>query len=336
MGESGVTLQVCQFGAGRIGAIHAASVAASSRGRLRYVVDPDPEAAARLAERHGATPLTDPGTALADPEVDAVVIASSTNTHVELILASARAGKAIFCEKPIDLDLGRADACVAELEHLQVPLMMGFNRRFDPSFSALREAVQAGAIGRVEGVAITSRDSRPPALEYVRVSGGLFRDMAIHDFDMARWILGAEPVEVFAVGSCLVEASIGDAGDVDTAMVVMRTGDGTLCHINNSRRAAYGYDQRIEVFGSEGMLQAGNPAPTTVSRWTSQHVATDPPGSHSLERYAQAYRAEIEHFLESLASGQPFLTGPRDGRQALALADAATESCRTGLPVTPA
>jgi myo-inositol 2-dehydrogenase/D-chiro-inositol 1-dehydrogenase len=251
-----------------------------------------------------------------------------------LIEASARAGKAIFCEKPVDLSLERVDRCLAEVARLGVPLMIGFNRRFDPSFAALHQALRDGRVGKVELVQITSRDPGPPPIEYVKVSGGLFRDMMIHDFDMARWLLDADPVEVFASASCLVEPEIGAVGDVDTAAVTLRTAGGALAVITNSRRAVYGYDQRIEALGSAGMLQAGNCWPTTVETSTAEAVSRDTPLYFFLERYAEAYRIELDHFIESLAQGTAPAVGARDGRMALALAEAAVESWKSGTPVT--
>ena len=318
---------ICQFGAGRIGAIHAANVAAAGA-RLAYVVDVDATAAARLAARHGAR-VADADTALADPSVGAVIIASSTDTHADLLERAAKAGKTIFCEKPIDLSMARADRCAAAVKATGARVLMGFNRRFDPNFASLRRQIAAGAIGTVEMVQITSRDPRPPPIAYVRVSGGLFRDMMIHDLDMARFLLGEEPVEVSATASCLVDPEIGAAGDVDSAMVTLRTGSGRLCQISNSRRATYGYDQRIEVLGSGGMLEAGNPRPTTVVASTTAGVSADKPFDFFLERYAEAYRAELAHFLEVCAGRAEPLVGLDDGRRALALAEAALESARS-------
>ena len=239
-------ISFCQFGAGRIGAIHAENIVRHPGARLAAIVDVDRDAAERLATRHGAAVGTQAGV-LADPGIDAVVISSSTDTHADLVEAAARAGKAVFCEKPLDLDRRRAEACLAVVGECGVPLMVGFNRRFDPHFARLEHQLRNGRVGQVELVSITSRDPSPPPLAYVRVSGGLFRDMMIHDFDMARWLLGEEPVEIFAAASVLVDPAIGEAGDVDTAVVTLRVGSGALCQISNSRRAVYGYDQRIEI-----------------------------------------------------------------------------------------
>jgi myo-inositol 2-dehydrogenase/D-chiro-inositol 1-dehydrogenase len=325
-------LSFTQFGAGRIGAIHAANLAASGRVRLKHVVDVNTAAAEALAARHGAR-ASSTEAALADPEVGAVIIASSTDTHADLVIAAARAGKAIFCEKPIDLSLARVDACLAEVRKAGVPMLVGFNRRFDPDFAELRRRIGAGAVGAVEQVVITSRDPGPPPVAYIKVSGGLFRDMTIHDFDMARWLLGEEPVEVFAYGASLVDPAIGAAGDIDSAMVLLRTAGGRMAHINNSRRASYGYDQRIEVHGSLGRLIAGNRTPTTVELADANAVAADKPLHFFLERYADAYRIELNAFLDAVTNGTPIPVGAEDGRQALLLANAALRSLQEGRPV---
>jgi myo-inositol 2-dehydrogenase/D-chiro-inositol 1-dehydrogenase len=325
-------LHFAQFGAGRIGAIHAANLAASGRASLRHVVDVHAPAAEALAARHGAR-VSDTAAALADPEVGAVIIASSTDTHADLVIAAARAGKAIFCEKPIDLSLARVDACLAAVAAAGVPMLVGFNRRFDPNFAELHRRIGAGAIGAVEQVVITSRDPDPPPVAYIKVSGGLFRDMTIHDFDMARWMLGEDPVEVFATGACLVDPAIAEAGDIDSAMIVMRTASGRMAHINNSRRAAYGYDQRVEVHGSAGRLIAGNRIGTTVEQADAAAVTSDKPLHFFLERYAEAYRIELSAFLDAVRDGAPMPVGAEDGRQALVLADAALRSMQESRPV---
>ena len=325
-------LQFAQFGAGRIGAIHAGNLAASPDAGLRYVVDVNPAAAAALAARHGAT-VTDTQTALADPAIGAVLIASSTDTHADLVMAAAYAGKAIFCEKPIDLSLARVDACLDVVRATGVQMLVGFNRRFDPSFAALRARIGAGEIGAVEQVVITSRDPGLPPLEYLEVSGGQFRDMTIHDFDMARWMLGEEPVELFAYGACLVDPAVGALGDIDSCMVLLRTASGRMAHINNSRRATYGYDQRVEVLGSKGRLMAGNLTPTTVELANADAVSADKPLHFFLERYADAYRLELAAFIDAVENNRAMPVGAADGRQALVLADAALVSLREGRSV---
>lgn len=324
---------ICLIGGGRIGSVHAASISRHPGAQLRTVVDISAEAAETISRRYGARPTNDLGAALSDSSIDAVVIASATGSHPEHIEAAARAGEAIFCEKPIGLELSEVDACLAAVARAGVMLQVGFNRRFDPSFRELQSAVQAGEVGRVELVAITSRDPEPPPIDYIRQSGGLFRDMTIHDFDTARWLLGEEPVEVYATGSNLVDDAIGEAGDVDTAMVILRTQSGALCHINNSRRAVYGYDQRIEVFGSRGMLRAENRTATSVERSDARAVTRDQPLRFFIERYAEAYEAEMAHFIDCVATGASPLVGGEDGRRALLIADAAQKSSSTGQPV---
>ena len=325
-------LRFAQFGAGRIGTIHAANLAANAATQLRYVIDVNPDAALALAAKHGAE-VADPATALRDPKIDAVIIASSTDTHAELIIAAAGAGKAIFCEKPIDLSLKRVDACLAAVKTAGVPMMVAFNRRFDPSFAALHARIARGEIGAVEQVIITSRDPGLPPLAYINVSGGQFRDMTIHDFDMARWLLGEEPVELFAYGSCLVDPAVGKAGDTDSVMVLLKTASGKLAHINNSRRASYGYDQRLEVHGAKGRLLAGNRTPTTVELADGASVSADKPMYFFLERYAEAYRAELNAFVDAVVKKKPMPVTPADGRMAIVLAEAAVKSLKTGRPV---
>ena len=320
---------IALFGAGRIGAIHAANAAAHPGLSLKYVVDPAAEAAGRIAAAHGATVATAEA-ALDDPEVAGVVIASPTDRHLDQCLAAARAGKAIFCEKPIDLDLARARAAAPALAGAR--LMLGFNRRFDPHFQALKARIDDGVIGGLETLNIVSHDPAPPPLAYVKVSGGLFRDMSIHDFDTARWLLDEPPVAVFASGSCLVDPAIGAADDFDTAKILLRTASGRLCLISNSRRSGYGYDQRIEAFGSKGMVRAGNVTESMLSTWTEPGASQDRFQNFFLDRYADAYRLEMDHFAEVLAGAAPRVGYP-DGLAALALAEAASLSAATGAPV---
>jgi myo-inositol 2-dehydrogenase / D-chiro-inositol 1-dehydrogenase len=328
-------LTFCVFGAGRIGKLHARIVAAHPQARVKYIVDPVAKAASELAQKIGARTAPDPATALADPEIDAVVVASSTNTHVDLITASARMGKAVLCEKPIDLDIKRVDRCLADLKKHRVPVAIGFNRRFDPTNRAIQAAIRKGEVGDVELVVITSRDPGPPPLEYIKVSGGLFRDMMIHDFDLARWLLGEEPVEVVAKASCRVDPKIGKAGDIDTAMVILKTKSGSLCHINNSRRATYGYDQRVEVFGSKGMVRSDNLRPTAILRSNdSTTEAQDVLLHFFIERYQQSYLNELNDFIDAILAKRKPSVGAEDGRRALVLANAAVESHRTGKTVT--
>jgi myo-inositol 2-dehydrogenase/D-chiro-inositol 1-dehydrogenase len=327
--ESTGMINFCQFGAGRIGAIHAANIAAHLEARLSAIIDTDRAAAERLAGRYGAV-LRDQAEALADPAIDAALIASSTDTHADLVEAAARAGKAIFCEKPLDLDRRRAEACAAVAEQCGVPLMVAFNRRFDPNFARLEHEIRTGRIGRPEILRITSYDPAPPPIEFVRRSGGMFRDMMIHDLDMACWLLGEEPVELFAAASVMVDPAIGEAGDVDTAVVTLRMKSGALCQIANTRRAVYGYDQRIEVLGSKGGISAENVVESTVVFAGEEGVVSDKPLPFFLQRYAEAYRCELDHFITAVSSGTPPSVGAKEGIRALVLADAAVESARTG------
>jgi myo-inositol 2-dehydrogenase/D-chiro-inositol 1-dehydrogenase len=324
---------IAVFGAGRIGRIHAANIRQSNSAEILHIVDVAPSAAAELAAQCGARVSTI-AEALQDKAVTAVVIASSTDTHAELVQASAKAGKAIFCEKPLDLNLDTARSSLAVVKQMQARLYLGFNRRHDPSFNKLKQEILAGAVGNVEMVNITSRDPAPPPAEYVGRSGGLFRDMMIHDFDMARWLLGEEPVQVFASGSVLVDPAIGKAGDIDTAVAMLKTASGKMCLINNTRRCAYGYDQRIEVFGSKGMVSAGNATATHVQWANSSGVHSEVALPFFLERYADAYRLQLEKFLQILNGVNADLPGGEDGLQALLIADAAQRSHESGSPVS--
>lgn len=325
-------IKIAVLGCGRIGRMHARLLARHSGARLTSVFDVVPEAVADAATELGVRAAVSIEDSLGESGVEAVLIATPTNTHVDLIIAAAQAGKAILCEKPIDLSLARALECAAVVKSCRAPVMIGFNRRFDPSFRAVRERVAAGEIGRIEQVIITSRDPSPPPASYVKVSGGLFRDMTIHDFDMARYLAG-DIVSVYAAGANLIDPAIKVEGDIDTAMIVMRGASGALVHINNSRRCVYGYDQRIEVFGAEGMLQAGNQFPTSVRLFDARATAAgDPVQPFFIERYAAAYAAEIDHFLECVRSGATPLARFADGVEALRIAEAAERSLETGLP----
>ncbi len=323
------------FGAGRIGKLHAENLTANSRTSLISIYDVIEDAAKDLAAKHGANVAPDPESVFADAAVDAVIIGSSTATHVELMTAAAKAGKAVLCEKPIDLDVDRVNRCRDEIAGLNVPIQIGFNRRYDTHHGALKKALDAGEIGTLEMVVISSRDPAPSTPEYHATSGGLFRDMAIHDFDLARFILGGdEPVEVSATGSVRVEPFFEEIGDIDTAMLWMRTASGTLCHINNSRRAVYGYDQRLEVFGSKGMLISNNLRRTSVERFTKDAAGMRDPFVHFfLERYGASYVLELDDFIDAVGAGREPSVTFEDGRRALLLADAAARSLASGQPV---
>jgi myo-inositol 2-dehydrogenase/D-chiro-inositol 1-dehydrogenase len=321
------------IGCGRIGRVHADSIDVHPRAQLARVYDPVEAAAHEVGTRFGAEWGTDVDAVIDDPAIDAVVVASPTPTHVDLLTRAVQAGKAVLCEKPIDLDLARVDACRTEIGALADRMMVGFNRRFDPSFRNIRARVAAGEIGPLEQLVIISRDPAPPPAGYVATSGGLFRDMTIHDFDMARYFLG-EVVEVTATGANLVSDEIAAAGDIDSAVVVLRGASGALCSITNSRRCAFGYDQRLEAFGELGMLTAANQLPTSVRFSGAAHTEVAAPYlNFFLDRYTPAYRAEMDHFVTSIETGSPPSPGFADGRAALVLADAASESLRTGAAV---
>jgi len=318
-------IDVALFGAGRIGTIHAGNLANEGGARLKYVVDPNAKAARALAERHRAKVAT-VDQVFADKDVGVVLICSFTDTHADLMLAAAGAGKQIFCEKPVDLDLARARTCAEAVKKAGVACLIGFQRRYDPTFSALKARIVKGEIGTPEMLVVTSRDPGAPPIPYIRSSGGIFKDMLIHDFDIFRWILDDEAETVHANASCLVDPAIADAGDADCAAVTIRTKRGRLCQINTTRRAAYGYDQRFEVLGSEGMLQAGNHAPTEVVASTATAVSRDLPEHFFLERYRAAYANEMAHFFAVLGGREKLRTTIDDGVKALELADAATTS----------
>ncbi len=326
---------VALFGAGRIGRIHASNLAALPGVQLRYVCDPVGESAQMLARQLGAS-VASVEAVFADPAIDAVVIASSTDTHSDLLNRAAAAGKHIFCEKPIDLSLTRVRACVDAVQKAGVACMIGFQRRFDPTFSEARARIDRGVIGNPEMLIVTSRDPGAPPVEYIKGSGGIFRDMLIHDFDIFRWILCADGDAAHwlsATGSVLTDPAIGAAGDFDSTAVTIRTRKGRLCQINTTRRSAYGYDQRFEVIGSHGMLQCGNHRPTEVAQSDAGGVHTDNPENFFLQRYAAAYRLEMAHFFDCLQSGESFKTSVADGLAAQELADAASQSAKTGQPV---
>lgn len=324
---------VALFGAGRIGSIHAGNIASHSAFRLACVVDPIEENARRVADAHGAG-LATAEEVFADTSIDAVVIASSTDTHLDHCLAAVQAGKAIWCEKPLDLDLDRLTARLPDLAPAADRLLLGFQRRFDPTFRALHDRICSGEIGSVESVHITSHDPAPPPVSYIKVSGGIFKDMTIHDFDMARWLLGEPVTVVFASTSNLVDPAIGEAGDADTAKIILRTGSGRMCVISNTRRSGYGYDQRVEAYGSQGRLAAGNMTETLVESWTEAGARADRFENFFLTRYARAYAAEADHFADILAGKVRPLVGIADGLEALRLAVAAQQSATSGQPVT--
>jgi myo-inositol 2-dehydrogenase/D-chiro-inositol 1-dehydrogenase len=323
-------LNVGLLGAGRIAGVHATAISTNPGSRLVAVSDINADAAAKLASQYGAE-ARETEAILNDTAIHAVLIATSTDTHSDLIEQAVAAGKAVLCEKPVDLSLARAQACQKAVAGK--PVMIGFNRRFDPNFAALKTALDAGEIGKAELLSITSFDPAPPPVSYIKVSGGLFRDMMIHDFDMANFLMGSAPVMVSAVGSSLVDPAIGAAGDVDTAVVTLTYADGRLAVIKNSRRAVYGYDQRVELLGSEGLLQAQNMLENTVVKSTTAGVTGAKPTYFFLERYMPAYALEWAGFVAALANGKALPVTLDDGVAALAMAEAATQSLKSGAPV---
>jgi myo-inositol 2-dehydrogenase/D-chiro-inositol 1-dehydrogenase len=322
--------RIALFGAGRIGKIHAANISAHPELTLSHVVDVDAGAAAALAAGHGAL-AADIETVLGDKSVDAVLVATSTDTHLDLTVRAHDLGKFVFCEKPVDLDLDRALTASAHIDAKRV--FVGFNRRFDPNFSALQARIGTPGLGALETLQITSNDPAPPPVSYVRTSGGLFADMTIHDFDMARFLLGEDVTEIFAWGSSLVDPAIGAAGDIDTARILLKTATGKLCVIANSRRSGFGYDQRVEAFCAGGMISAGNMSETTVQVWSDAGPQGAMFQNFFLDRYAVAFRNEIAHFADVLARRALPLVTFDDGVAALALATAAKKSLTTGQPV---
>ncbi|QKK26927.1 inositol 2-dehydrogenase [Rhizobium hidalgonense] len=326
-------LKVGLLGAGRIAGVHATAISGNPGSMLVAVSDINAAAAEKIAAQYGAE-ARDTAAILGDSTIDAVLIATSTDTHSDLIEKATAAGKAVLCEKPVDLSLARAQACQKAVAGTGRPVMIGFNRRFDPNFSTLKKAVDAGEIGKPELLSITSFDPAPPPVAYIKVSGGLFRDMMIHDFDMANFIMGAAPVTVTAVGSSIVDPEIGNAGDVDTAVVTLTYSDGCIAVIKNSRRAVYGYDQRLELLGSDGLLQAQNMLENTVVKSTTQGVTGARPTYFFLERYMPAYAAEWAAFVDAVNGGKSLPVTLEDGVAALAMAEAATLSVKSGAPAS--
>jgi myo-inositol 2-dehydrogenase/D-chiro-inositol 1-dehydrogenase len=317
------------LGAGRIGKVHAKAVTGDAQAKLVAVADAMPAAAQAIADQYGCDVRTIEAIEAAK-DIDAVVICTPTDTHADLIERFVRAGKAVFCEKPIDLSLARVKACLEVVRAEKGTLMVGFNRRFDPHFRAVRAEIDKGTIGEVEMVVITSRDPGAPPVDYIKRSGGIFRDMTIHDFDMARFLLGEEISEVVATAAVLVDPAIGKAGDFDSVQVLLKTASGKQAMISNSRRATYGYDQRIEVHGSKGAVSAENQRPVSIEVATGAGYTRPPLHDFFMTRYTEAYAAEIATFIAAMAgTGKAEPTG-EDGLIALALADAAVKSVAEG------
>ena len=327
-------LEFCLVGGGFIGPLHAANIAAHPAARLAWVVDLDLSVAEKLAAKCGARATANLDAALADPAVGAVMICTPPRTHAAIIERAARAGKAIFCEKPVDLDRNRVDVCAKVLEATGTPFFVAFNRRFDPSHRALFEAIRAGEIGRPEMLVLSSRDPEISPPDYVAAMPyGIFYDTMIHDFDMVRWLLAEEPVEVIARTACMLDAKENPHRDPDTAMVTLTMASGALVHVNSSFRAVYGYDQRIEAFGEKGMLISCNRQPTTLEHYGAEGIRRDPLLRFFIERYAESYARELDEFIRAIDEKRGPVIGLDDGRRALMIAEAAVASAKSGAAV---
>ncbi len=325
-------LNISLMGAGRIGKMHAKYITQNPKCKLSYVYDINSNLAKQVAKENNAKVVNSPEEAINNKDVDIVFIASATPTHIDFIRMSANAGKAIFCEKPIDLDINKVNECRDFLKDFDLPIQIGFNRRFDNSHRKVKISKDKGEIGNLEMIIISSRDPEPPGLAYLKAAGGFFRDTTIHDFDLSRFVLNDDPiVEVCAYGSQLISAECKEVGDQDTAMFIMKSKKGVLIHINNSRRAVYGYDQRLEVFGSKGMMISNNQSPSSVELFNDKFTnAKDPIHFFFIERYEQAYRDQLEDFINSIINKKIPSVTFEDGRKALLLANAAYESYETG------
>jgi myo-inositol 2-dehydrogenase/D-chiro-inositol 1-dehydrogenase len=326
--------RIAQFGAGRMGSVHALNAAANPRLDLVAIADPRAESAAALAGKTGAVVATVEAI-LADPSIAGVIVASSTDMHLDHVRACLGAAKAVFCEKPLDLSLARLDEAEAELTREDAPpLFVAFNRRFDPHYRSLKTRLDAGEVGALESLHVVNHDPATPSLDFIPGSGGLFKDFTIHDFDLVRWLLGEPIASVFAWASCLIDPKIAELGDVDTAKLVLRSASGKLCMVSNSRRTGYGYDQRIEAFGALGALRVDNVTTTAVSAWRADGAHADAFPYAFMDRYAGGYRAELDHFADVLAGTATPATGFAASRDALALAEAAARSVRDARPVS--
>jgi myo-inositol 2-dehydrogenase / D-chiro-inositol 1-dehydrogenase len=328
-------MKVGLIGAGRIGKIHAENIAVHiPRVTISRIADIAADKVRDWAGGLGITQVSaDPRDVLDDPEIKAVIICSSTDTHADLVSAAAAKGKQVFCEKPVDLTVAKVKKALADVKKAGVKIQVGFNRRFDHNFRRVRDLVQQGAVGEPHIVRITSRDPAPPPPEYVKVSGGIFLDMTIHDFDMARYLAGSDAVEIYARGAVLVDPAIGKAGDVDTAVVTVTFANGCIGVIDNSRKATYGYDQRVEVFGSKGALSCSNDTPSSVTLSNEAGVSGDKPLYFFLERYHQAFVDEMNAFFEMVLDGKPCPVGDIDGLKPLLMGFAAKKSVAENRPV---
>ncbi len=321
------------FGAGFIGNVHANNIHNHPRAGLRYVYDVNQKAAAKFNEQFGAEVVASPDAIWSAPDVDAVLIASSTNTHADLLSAALDAGKPVFCEKPIDLDIERVKNVARKAKGKDIPIAIGFSRRFDADYSELQTRFRQGEIGKLEMLHLTSRGPTPPPISYVKVSGGQLRDQTIHFFDLAAWIANELPTEVYTAGACLVDPAIGEAGDIDTSMLTLKMPSGALCHIDNSRRAAYGYDERIEVFGAGGMLEAGRKQVSNVRKYSKGMIETARMHPGWFERIETSFQTFLDTFIRCLEGENVALPTLWDGLRAQQMAEAAIKSLKTDQPV---
>lgn len=328
-------LNIGIIGAGRIGKVHMQSITYNvPTAKVLGITDVFKDGLQELADKYGIEKVYDNyKEMLADKDVDAVLVCSSTDTHADISIEAAKAGKHVFCEKPVDLTPEKVQAVIDAVAQAGVKLQVGFNRRFDHNFAHVKNLINDGKVGNLELIKITSRDPEPPPAEYAAVSGGMFLDMTIHDFDMARFLAGSDVTEVYASATCLVDPAIGQAGDVDTAIINLKFENGALGVIDNSRRAAYGYDQRIEVFGSLGAAMASNDTPTNVTIMNSDGVTTDKPLYFFLERYMQSFRDEMVQFVDAVLNDKPTPTTGNDGLNSILVALAAKKSVKEGRPV---
>ena len=321
------------LGAGFIGQVHATNIHNHPRAKLCYVYDVNHEAAARFNEHFGAQVVASSDAIWNASDVDAVLIASSTNTHAELLKAAIDAGKPVFCEKPIDLDIERVKDVARKAKEKITPITIGFSRRFDADYNELQARFRQGEIGKLEMLHLTSRGPMPPPISYIKVSGGQLRDQTIHFFDLAAWIADELPTEVYTAGACLVDPAIGEADDIDTSMITLKLPSGALCHIDNSRRAAYGYDERIEAFGAEGMLEAGRKQVSAVRKYRKGMVETASMHRGWFERIEASFGVILDRFIRGLEGETVALPTLWDGLRAQQMAEAAFKSLHTNQPV---
>lgn len=328
-------LNIGIIGAGRIGKVHMQSITYNvPTAKVLGITDVFKDGLQELADKYGIEKVyADYKEMLADKDIDAVLVCSSTDTHADISIEAAKAGKHVFCEKPVDLTPEKVQAVIDAVAKAGVKLQVGFNRRFDHNFAHVRSLINEGKVGNLELIKITSRDPEPPPAEYAAVSGGMFLDMTIHDFDMARFLADSDVTEVYASATCLVDPAIGEAGDVDTAIINLKFENGALGVIDNSRRAAYGYDQRIEVFGSKGAAMAANDTPTNVTVMNADGVTTDKPLYFFLERYMQSFRDEMVQFVDAVLNDKETPTTGVDGLNSILVALAAKKSVKEGRPV---